>query len=298
MVAFWHTDTGSILGGSNDFVLDLKARFQADRGVEPYVIGHPNFWSQWSATDEVTLMFGPSSHAQRVGWDGAGKETMNITPGFWNPVSNTWYLPRAGGVSYDAAWGTAQAARALVDHLYIDSWNETGEGSGIFAALVRSYTAADSSSCGTWVNRHDEAWGPTPRHYIETTATRAALWNDVPEDDAALVAHDLPATLAQGERRLVTVVMRNAGDRAWTAGAGDGLVVTQGTSWAVDLVDAVDDARDEVAQYGGLFRGRPRAFTFEVTAPCVPGSHGLGFRMARGGGAGYGAPVSHAVTVP
>jgi hypothetical protein len=298
MVAFWHTDTGSIVGGSNAFVLDLKARFLAERGVEPYVIGHPNFWSQWPDTDEVTLMFGPSSHSQRVGWDGAGKETMNITPGFWNPISNPWYLPREGGVHYATAWAAAQAARALVNHLYIDSWNETGEGSGLFAALVRQYTASDSGSCSTWVHRHDESWGPSSRHYIETTAAQAALWNDLPEDDAVLVAHDLPASLPQGARRLVTVVMRNAGDRAWTAGGGDSLRVTQGTSFAVDLADPIEDSRDEIPYYGGLFRGRPRAFTFEVTAPCAPGSYPLSFRMAKAGSTYYGATVTHTLAVP
>jgi hypothetical protein len=140
--------------------------------------------------------------------------------------------------------------------------------------------------------------GIRARNYLETTATQAALWNDLPEDDAVLVAHDLPVTLPPGARRLVTVVMRNAGDRAWTAASNDALQVTQGTSFAVDTSDPIDDARDDIPYYGGLFRGRPRAFTFEVTAPCVAGSYPLSFRMARSGSVFYGATVTHSLTVP
>ena len=182
MIAFWHTDTGSIVGGSNDFVIDLKARFQAEHGVVPYVIGHPNDFSQWAATDEVTIMFGPPAHFHQSGRDGAGLETINLTPGFWNPISNDWYLPRQGGVNYDTAWATAQGRKDQARHLYIDSWNETGEGSGIFAAQLSSYGASDTGSCGSWVNLHADSFASdSPRHYIDVTATQAAAWNDVGE---------------------------------------------------------------------------------------------------------------------
>jgi hypothetical protein len=297
MIAFWHTDTGSIVGGSNDFVLDLKARFLAEHGVTPYVIGHPNHFAQWAATDEVTLMFGPPAHFHQGGRDGAGEETINLTPGFWNPISNAWYLPRLGGSNYDTAWATAQGRRDQARHLYIDSWNETGEGSGVFAALLSTYTAADTGSCGTWVYRHDDSFAAdASRHYIDVTAAQAAAWNDVPEDDALFLAHDLPATLRAGERRLATVVVRNTGDRAWTGAAGDALRATAGAALVDLAVLPLSDALDEIPDYGGLFRGRPRAFTVELRAPCEPGNHGLVLQLHRGA-VPFGEALTWAITV-
>ncbi|MBI5494734.1 MAG: hypothetical protein HY904_06865 [Deltaproteobacteria bacterium] len=273
ILAFWHTDTGSIVGASSAFVADLKARFQAEFGVEPYLVAHPNLWSQYADTDEITQMFGPPQHFFEVGHDGAAHPTINITAGFWNPVSNPFYLPRLSGTNYDNAWAAALARRGAVRHLYIDSWNETGEGSGLLDAVPVNHDVTDTGSCGTWVSPHADGWGPSSRHYIDVTAARAAEWNDNPEDDAELLVHDLPLTLQAGEVRAATVVVRNLGDAAWTAASGHGL--RAGGISTAPVVDLPAGAR--------VVRGDVHAFPVVLAAPCTAGTVAVPLAMEKHG---------------
>jgi hypothetical protein len=107
-----------------------------------------------------------------------------------------------------------------VEHLYIDSWNETGEGSGIFEAQPATYSDTDTGPCGSFVNLHNDWWGDDSRAYIDVTSERSALWTDRPADHALAAGHDMPASLEPGEQRWVSVVMRNEGGSGWTEGSG------------------------------------------------------------------------------
>jgi len=280
-VGLWHSVT--IDGESNAVVAALKDRFLADFGVEPHFVAHPNDWSAISEIDEITLMFGPPQHFFAGGRDVNGGETINIEAGFWNPASNTFYLPRQGGVNFLAAWGQAQARRADVEHLYIDSWNETGEGSGIFEAQPVSYTAADTGPCGTFVNLHEDSWGDGARFYIDTVSQNAALWNDAAELDAVVMASDLPAAMAAGERRWVSILVRNEGDTLWEDDGTFTLEPLAGApEWRVDA-QAVALGTAELQHVGRVPRGAVAAFRFLLAAPCVEGPSSLSFQMARSG---------------
>lgn len=282
MLAFWHMGTGSVVGADNTFVEDLRTRFQARFGIGPYVIGHPTGWGSWTATDEVTTMFGPSSYYFKGGHDYTLKSTINLTPGFWNPISNPDFLAREDGSHYQAAWTEALGYHMVADHIYIDSWNRVLDGSGIFAGQTLSHTASDTGSCSTWTNLHADSWGSSERVYIDVTAANAAQWNDDLADDAEFLTNDIPEHIAPGERRMVTVVVRNTGTRAWTGAGQDKLDVVTGMPWVPDGAGSIDDSRDDIATYGGVFRGRPRAFSFEITGPCDEGSYTFSFRMSHG----------------
>jgi hypothetical protein len=298
IIAFWHSAAGSIQNASEFFVLDQKSRFAGLYGTTPYFVAHPIHWSGYPSTDEITLMFGPSTHFHQSGRDGAGKQTINITPGFWNPLTNPHYLARQGGVNYVAAWETALTQRDDVEHIYIDSWNETGEGSGIFEAQTFTYTTADRGLLGDWQYTHDESWGPTPRHYIDLTAQYADQWNDTPANDARWIADDLPAQLNAGERRLATVVLLNAGDRAWNPDDGDRLDIIRGIELVPDGPVAIENALDQIDAFGGVFRGKPRTFTFEVVAPFRSGTYDLAVQMRLGeNGATFGSLVEFTLEV-
>ena len=182
-VATWHS--AAMSGVDNAAVLDFKARFSADFGQACYFIAHPNDWRNFAAVDEITQMVGPPTHFLKTGRDAGGFPTINVEAGFWNPTSNTFYLPRQGGTHFTEAWASAQAERATARHVWIDTWNETGEGSGMFAADTLSYTATDKGPCGQFVNTHAESWAAEGRHYIDVTRTQASAWNDAPELDAA-----------------------------------------------------------------------------------------------------------------
>lgn len=283
-VGMWHSVT--IDNESDASVMDFKARFHGDFGSDPYLVAHPNDWRLIPSVDEITLMFGPPMNFYSGGHDAAGAPTINVEAGFWNPVSNTFYLPREGGSHYDDAWASALAARATSSHVYIDSWNETGEGSGIFEAQPVTYAATDTGPCGSFANLHAEAWGDTSRHYIDVTRTNASAWNDAPDLDAIVLASDVPATMRAGEQRWVTIVMQNTGDATWSAG-GPGLVARGAETFGVAT---------PVAPLGDVRRGHPAVITVLLTAPCTPGSHALRLGMTGSAGA-FGAELSATVTV-
>jgi hypothetical protein len=280
-------------GEDNNMVLDLKARFRADFGTDPHLIGHPNDWRNFAAVDEITQMVGPPTHFLMTGRDPSGAPTINVEAGFWNPTSNTFYLPRVGGANFDAAWTSAQAQRAKARHVWIDTWNETGEGSGIFSAQPLTYTAADMGPCGQFVNRHDETWSTDGRHYIDVTRTQASAWNDAPDLDAAPLASDAPSTMNVGERRWITVVMQNTGDGTWTA-AGPLLALSAASradGFHVEQpVAATSDAL--VTRFRGVARGLSGVFTALLTAPCTAGRHTLSMQMIDTSGAPFGKAFS------
>jgi hypothetical protein len=283
----------TINGEDNAAVLDMKARFHTDFGVDPYLVAHPNDWRNYAAVDEITLMLGPATHYSMGGRDPSGAPTINVEAGFWNPTSNTFYLPRVGGGNYDAAWVSTQAQRATARHVWIDTWNETGEGSGIFAAQPVTYTATDKGPCGQFVNLHDESWGTDARHYIDVTRTQAIAWNDAPDLDASPIAGDAPASMRAGERRFVTVAMQNVGDRTWPV---NGPALTLTTAARVEgffIEGPVAAANDAIStRLGGVARGLPGVFTVLVTAPCTAGMHTLSLQMFDPASGAFGKPYT------
>jgi hypothetical protein len=277
-VAFWHSE--SMSGVDNAAVLDFKARFQADFGAACYFIAHPNNWKNFAAVDEITQMVGPPTHYLITGHDAGNFPTINVEAGFWNPTSNTFYLPREGGTHFDDAWQSAQAQRAKARHVWIDTWNETGEGSGMFAGEALTYAATDKGPCSQFVNLHAESWGSEPRHYIDVTRAQASAWNDAAELDAEPLASDAPTTFHPGEQRYVTVVMRNTGDSSWpTPGPQLGLSAAAAAD-DFHIAAPVNATGDLLTQrFGGVARGLPGVFTVLVTAPCTPGAHMLQLQM-------------------
>ena len=295
MIAMWHSVT---IDGEDGAVLrDLKARFAADFGDEPYLIAHPNDWRLYEEIDEVTLMFGPPQHFWADGRDPAGRPTINIEAGFWNPISNDFYLPREGGGHFDDAWAQAQGQRDGAVRLWIDSWNETGEGSGIFAAEPVTYGVDDRGPCGQFVNVHDESWGPTARHYVETVRDNAAGWTRRPDWDAELVAHDLPRTLRAGERRWATVVLRTAGAATWPFAAGPRLADRGSDGFGVLGRSGALTDRALAAALAGVPRGAPAAFPVLLTGPCTPGTHTLRLGLVDAAARELGPNVTVEVTV-
>ena len=291
-VALWHSRT--IDGESAGVVDDLTSRLRTELGADPYWIAHPNDWRMIDGIDEITQMFGPAEHFYAAGRDPSGAETINITPGFWNPISNDHYLAREGGVHYESAWADAMAARANAHHLYIDSWNETGEGSGIFAAAPVDYGAGDTGPCGDFVNRHVESWGPTSRHYIDRTRLHGSEWNDAAELDAVVIATDVARPWRAGERRLVSVAFRNTGDRQWGADAAVQLVASDGAF--------VGDAATPMAAAGTegpveIVRGAPAVFAMLLTAPCETGAQPLVLHLVGPDGLPFGPSVDVALEV-
>lgn len=204
---------------------------------------------------------------------------VQVKPGYWDQNVRTpgSFLPRAGGIPYEQAWNRVHAG---VNRVYVESWNEYDEGTGIYAGAVSPPYIAPNSQ-----NRNTDTWSTkaNPFEYIQTTAKGAARFNDTPALDARLLSHTLPSRIAAGATVDATVTLRNQGDESWTGAAG-----FRFGQWASDPVSfgagaAVVDTEDEIPLYGGIFRGRPITFKLRLTAPATPGRFLLRWQMSRAG---------------
>lgn len=109
-------------------------------------------------------------------------------------------------------------------------------------------------------------------------------------DDAEIVAADLPATLACGERYAAQITLRNTGDTRWTRDAG--YVLGAGEDG-----ERFGAARLALPERGGVAPAAEATFETVLVAPTVRGTYRLEWRMTRSGGGSFGAPVTQDVRV-
>ncbi len=211
-----------------------------------------------------------------------GITSVQLKGGYWdqNIRDPGYLLPRDGGSHYKDAWNQVLNDPSI-SRVYIESWNEYDEGSGIYAAnpgdpYVRRGSAADRlGSDDVWSDRND------PYEYIRATAEGARRFNETPDRDAAVLAHDFPRSMRPGETRTVSATLRNEGDIGWTGASGfafEQYMDTSRTSVFAGPV-RVDDSKNEIAIYGSVFRGRPMTVQFQVTAPEKSGRYETAWRM-------------------
>lgn len=232
----------------------------------------PNF----SFADEHVAQFEINEYFYSVTFNSI--TSVQLKPGYWdqnirNPGS---FLARDGGSHYRDAWDMVD--RNSVQRIYIESWNEYAEGTGIYAADPEGspYIAPENTAgnTDTWSSTND------PFEYIKTTASGAALFNETPELGASILWHNIPATLAPGEHRTAFIIVRNTGDASWTAASGYQLAQADAD---VEVVAGkrllLDDTKDEIPVYGGIFRGRPKVFQVPLVAPNATGSMATHWQM-------------------
>jgi hypothetical protein len=224
--------------------------------------------------------------------------SVQLKPGYWdqNIRDPGTFFPRDGGVNYAAAWDEVNANQ--VDRVYIESWNEYDEGSGIYAGdsgvpYIRD-PPNDHGNTDVW------SASSNPREYIETTAAGVRRFNDRPDHDSRILWHDFPDHMLPGETRRVQVVVRNEGDVAWSAAEDykfgqqewrDGEVVFGPGRFLID------DVANEVPVYGGIFRGRPLLFEIDITAPLEHGVYATHWGMAQEHVAWFGEELELTITV-
>ncbi|MBA7547441.1 hypothetical protein ES705_39863 [subsurface metagenome] len=263
---------------------DVESRLASEYGAE-----HPSFNNGIYMTgnheldwqDESFVQYGSNSHHSKRTFN--DRKVITVKPGYWdqNVRSPGTFLSRDGGDNYRDAWQYVQDVKdggwfvdgefyaQPVHRVAIESWNEYDEGSGIYAANPGEPYFPPSNTGDTWSNTND------PREYIKTTAEGARQFNDTPDRNASILRHNMPSEMTAGETRTVKVVVRNEGDLAWT-GADDFRFGQK------DFIDPVlfgptryliDDASNEIPEYGGVFRGRPIMFEFDLIAPSTEGDY-------------------------
>ena len=215
-------------------------------------------------------------HAYHQASTHRGITSVQVKPGYWdqNLAQRTpgYQMKRDGGGHYREAWAGVNADPSA-DRVYIESFNEYDEGSGIHAADPGPpYVIPENGNTAT------DLWSDTadPYEYIRTTAAGARLFNSTPDYGAAILWHDLPREMASGETRTVTVVIRNEGDLAWSAAGGFGFGQRPSAYQQVPFgagLHALDDDDNEIPEYGGVFRGRAMTMSLSLTAPRLHGEH-------------------------
>jgi hypothetical protein len=249
-----------------------------------------------SFADEKVPQFEITEYFRSVQWKQIW--SAQLKGGYWdqnirNPGS---FLPRTGGIHYSNAWFRAKSGRSTIKRVYLESWNEYDEGSGLYAAnpgppYIKPGT--NNTNTDVWSSSNDAY------EYIKTTRSGATVFNDWPDRAAKIVWHNFPKRMLPGETRTVTVVVRNEGDMMWSAKSNfkfgekeflDNTMFGPGRYY-------LDDTQDEIPTYGGIFRGRVKNFQITIRAPTKPGTYRTHWSMVQELVAWFGEEIEQDILV-
>lgn len=242
-------------------------------------------------TDERVHQF--EAHEYYIENTHNGIVSAQIKPGYWdqNIREPGYLLPRDGGGHYATAWNSIGAT---VKRIYIESFNEYDEGSGIYAANPNEIFRADinPTNTDTWSSSND------PYEYIKTTATGAANFNEDAALDAKILWDNIPNQMYPGATYNAIIVVRNEGNTKWNAATN--FKFSQQDSDAVLFGPnryLIDDTQNEIPEYGGIFNGRPVTFNIQITAPNTEGVYVNHYQMLQEGVAWFGETLEWSITV-
>jgi len=240
--------------------------------------------------DERVVMFSGFSYCMQSTHNTV--HSYHLQGGYWdqNIRRPGFFLPRAGGRHYRNAWEYVLSC-VPVHRIYVESWNEYDEGSGIFAA-------DPSGPANRAPDLPGDVWSSTgdPFEYIKITADGAARFNKLPESDARVIAHNLPPSMLPGETRNVRVVVRNDGNGLWNEARQTAFGLRPESGFGAAGAPVVD-AHHECELYGGVFRGRPVNLRFRITAPETPGEYRTVWSMRHGDSDWFGQALELPIIV-
>lgn len=205
-------------------------------------------------------------------------------------------FPRDGGSHYTDAWKSVNAD-ATIDRVYIESFNEYDEGSGIYAARTDSvYKKTDEGMNNTgndsWSNTND------PYEYLKTTASGAAIFNDDEQLDSKIIWNNMPSEMEPNETIEVSIIVRNEGNEQWNSANNFKFKEVETDPILFDVTgNVIDDTQNEIPVYGGIFRGRPLIFNMKLTAPSTAGTYTINWQMNKEGAAWFGEKLTKQIQV-
>jgi hypothetical protein len=216
----------------------------------------------YTFSDERMIMFSGYTYALHCVHH--GMDVWHVQPGYWdqNIRQPGYHLPRDGGKNYRNAWEIVVNNQPYVRRVYVESWNEYDEGSGIYASDPAPPYVNQNMHSNTDVFSTDN----DPFEYINTTARGAARINGRPDNDATVLGVEAPPSASSGSEVSVRVVVRNEGNARWTGRGGYALHL------GADVIVPIDDQADEIPLYGGIFRGRAVVFKAKLPVGNVRGA--------------------------
>jgi hypothetical protein len=217
-----------------------------------------------------------------------GVHVYHVQAGYWdqNIRRPGYHLPRHGGAQFKAAWDYVLYQCAPVHRVYVESWNEYDESSGIYAAnpaTVQKFAHNQSAVSDCWSDAGD------PFEYIQTNARSVAVLKSLPEWDSCAVGPLREAESLPGEAIAVRATFRNTGSKLWT-GRTMPLPKLTGSD-GVDLNDAVVEAfpdPEDLKSFGGIFRGAPVHYRILLRVPSKPGPYELLLHLHNENGEPFG----------
>jgi hypothetical protein len=229
----------------------LSAYFAArDRymGTGIYMIGTSVIEPDYGFVDERMIMFAGYSYCIHSVCNGI--DVYHVQPGYWdqNIRRPGYLLPRDGGDNFRRAWEAVLANAAGIHRVYVESWNEYDEGSGIYAAEPGApFVNREMHGNSDIFSRNAD-----PYEYIRVTAAGAAQFNGRAQWDASILACHV--THAARDELDCIIIVRNEGNRPWTG--------SDAVSVCVALVEGtrrfpVPIPTDAIARAIGISRGRP-----------------------------------------
>jgi len=211
-------------------------------------------------------------------------KTVQIKPGYWDQNVRTpgYFMARKGGFYYKNMWTHVDHT---YDRIYIESFNEYDEGSGIYAGETGDpYCIATNTNSDQWSTTNN------PMEYIKTTAINAAKFNDFQDYDSRILWHNIPDKMKTNEIITSQILVRNEGNVSWNNRCDVKMVFSfmQDSDQISSYIYKIDDSQDEIDFYGGVFRGRPMIFDVEFQAPVNIGNYTLTCVMQNEDGTTFG----------
>lgn len=154
---------------------EMGAILERELGVEPWWSTH-QVWAGAGA-DEVNFLFNGL-----VGMQAGSRRNADLLVGFWNvgQAADDRFLARAAGATYETAWLELLERRDEFDRVYVESWNEYTESSGLYPAVPTGHTVWDDHRRVRDLRRclteychltvHDDFWGTDPYLYTRISA--------------------------------------------------------------------------------------------------------------------------------
>ena len=274
----------------NDVASRLSAAFGAEHPIfnNDIIMINNAYSPAFSFANERIYQFEMQEYKIDKNWNGI--KSSLLKPGYWDQnVRNPGYLlPRDGGSHYTESWDMVNSD-PTIDRVYIESFNEYDEGSGIYATRTDTiYKKTD----GGMNNTGDDVWSVTDDsfEYINTTALGAAQFNDDLQLNSKFLWHNIPSSMFPGETFTATIIVRNEGNEKWNALNGFKL----GQNEINDSIlfgtgrYLLNDTLDDIPLYGGIFRGRAKTFDVEIVAPASTGTYLTHWQMLQEGNMWFG----------
>ncbi|MDM0114695.1 methyltransferase domain-containing protein [Variovorax sp. J22R133] len=202
-----------------------------------------------SFSDERIIAF--SGYAYAIHCVHHGIDSWHVQPGYWdqNIRKPGYLLPRGGGKNYRSAWDAVIAAAPHLHRVYVESWNEYDEGSGIYAADPAAPWTDPAMNSGVDSFSDDG----DPFEYILTTNRGASKINGRPAWDCKFLWHDMPALAKPGQSMQISVTVRNLGNTRWATGEDIALVLRGEGGAELSRVHPCEGVEDHWPH--GVYRG-------------------------------------------